>query len=290
MFSYAFLRLVVFIFSFIPFFLLQRASLLFYFLVFYLLRLRRKQVRKDLLKSFPEKPKRELIKIEQDIYKNMCQMLCETLKSFSMKKEAMLKRVCFKNPEYLDNLFKQKKSCVLYFSHSYNWEWLVSMGIRFPDEAVDIYKRIHNKFLDDYILSRRTFFGGGLVDQRTFPRYLTGLMRKNFLETDPKAFIMIADQRPRKSQESISLNFLNRKTDFLVGPEKMARRFDLEMIYLKMTQKKIGYYEISFVPFGKPSQEEALGTLTKKLVTKLESEIREDPKSWFWLHNRWKES
>lgn len=241
----------------------------------------------DLQISFPEKSKKEIRKFEKAIYRNMAVVVCEILKSLSMTEKDFKNRVSFKNMEYLRGLREEKKSCMIYLAHYGNWEWLVSLTPEIGEEAVTVYKRIHNKLIEDFVLYKRTSFGATMIDQKMFPRHLAGLVRKKALEERSHFFLMIADQRPREHQESVQVDFLGRKTHFLLGPEKVARHLDIEMIYLKMRRVKLGFYEISFIPFGNPS-DKPVGLLTKRLVRQLESDIEEDPSPWFWLHNRWK--
>ena len=287
MFSYTLLRAIVLFFRFLPFSILYFLSSILYFLFFYLIRFRRKQVQKDLKLSFPEKNKKELHAVEKAIYLNMTFVFCESLKSLSMTEKDFKHHVSFKNIEYLKDLKKRKKSSLIYLAHYGNWEWLVSLSIKFPTGCVNVYKRIHNRRIDDFFLYRRTYFGASMIDVKKFPRYMANLIREKTLKDQSYFFFMNADQKPRDHQESIELNFLNRRTKFLLGPEKVARYLDLEMIYLKIKRKKLGFYEVSFTPFGNPG-EKPLGALTESLVKQLETDILEDPSPWFWLHNRWK--
>ena len=288
MFAYLFLRFLVFFFRYLPFWVVHQISIILCFLSFYLFRLRRKQIEKSLSHAFPDKNKKERALLSWKIYLNTCDVLCETLKSYSLCQDLLQKRVKVYGLEALEKLSVQKKSCVIYFSHMCNWEWLVILGSRFPIKPVDVYKRIHNKRVDRYVLEKRSLSGAELVDQSQFQRYFKNLLRKNFQNKLPRAFIFISDHRPRASQESLELRFLRRKAKFVLGPEKIARKFDLETYYLKMSRVKRGFYRIDLLPLGNINPDKPIGFQTKKYVNMLEKDLKKRPSDWFWFHNRWK--
>ena len=288
MLAYLLLRFLVLFFKFLPFSVIHQISSFLCFISFYVLRLRRNQIEDSLSFSFPEKKQKEIHDLAWKVYRNACDTACETLKSFSMTQKEIQKRVEIVGLEGFEELALQKKSCVVYFSHMCNWEWLVALGSRLPVKAVDVYKRIHNERVDHFVLSRRNLCGADLVDQSQFSRYLAKLIRQRFHRENPRVFLLISDHRPRPYQESLEHNFLGRKTRFVLGPEKIARKFELDTFYLKMTRKRRGFYRMDLIPFGKASQDKSLGLLTEKFVKTLEKDVRERPSDWFWFHNRWK--
>ena len=288
MLAYLLLRVFVLFFRFLPFFVIHQISSFLCFLFFHVLRIRRNQIEESLSLSFPEKKQKEICSLAQKTYQNACDVACETLKSFSMTQVEIQKRVEIFGLEKFEDLAFQKKSCVVYFSHMCNWEWLVALGSKLPVKAVDVYKRIHNKRIDDFVLARRNLCGADLVDQRSFSRYLSRLIRQRFQRKDPRVFILISDHRPRPYQESFEHDFLGRKTSFVLGPEKIAKKFELDTFYLKMTRKRRGLYRMDLIPLGKASQESPLGNLTGEFVKTLERDVKERPSDWFWFHNRWK--
>lgn len=288
MFAYFFVRLSILCFKIVPFSLLYKVSWLFYILTYYALRIRRKQVFRSLLLSFPEKSKKELKIIEKKIYQNMSHVFFENIKAFSLSSKDLIKRVRYKNSECVLNYMEEQKSCILYFSHYCNWEWLATLGSAFPKRGVALFKRIHNNHVNKCILNQRESLGLSLVPQKKFLRFLNENIRKKNDQMNSKAFLMLSDQRPRASQDAITLDFLNQKTQFLLGPEKIAKRYKMPIVYLHMTRAKLGYYDVKFIPFGIPEENKPLGNLTKRLVKELENQIKKEPQDWFWMHNRWK--
>ena len=88
-------------------------------LLFHLIGYRRKVVQANLKGSFPEKSERELAAIEKDFYHFLCDYMVETVKTFSMSREQMMRRMTFSG---LDDLVEameraQKQLCFIYLGH-----------------------------------------------------------------------------------------------------------------------------------------------------------------------------
>ena len=94
-----------------------------FFFLYHLVRYRRKVVRDNLVKSFPEKTPKEIKTIEKKFYHNFCDLFAETLKLRRMTMEQVLEHLTFVNPELLNELYQKQKSVFLATQHSGNWEF-----------------------------------------------------------------------------------------------------------------------------------------------------------------------
>ena len=84
---------VLFVLNKLPFCILYIISDIFYFFVFYVARYRRRIVRENLVKSFPEKSLKEIVKIEKKFYSSFCDYIVETLKLMRMSPERIKKHI-----------------------------------------------------------------------------------------------------------------------------------------------------------------------------------------------------
>ena len=73
----------------LPFWVLYRFSTLLYVLFYHVVGYRKKVVRGNLELVFPNKPEKEINRIEKEFYKHMCDMFLETVKTMSLSKEAL---------------------------------------------------------------------------------------------------------------------------------------------------------------------------------------------------------
>jgi KDO2-lipid IV(A) lauroyltransferase len=79
-------------------------------------------------------------------------------------------------------------------------------------------------------------------------------------------------------------------TPMFLGTEKLARKLDAAVVFLKIRKIKRGRYEMEAElicenPAGLESNE-----ITNRHVSILEDLIREEPAYWLWSHKRWKHS
>lgn len=288
MLAYVFARLVVFLMSLLPWSVVYAISRFFYVLLFYVLRIRRKMVAANLRLCFPDKSPLECKRLEKDIYRNFLDVMCENIKSYSMKPAAIKAKTLYENPEVLSNYFQQGKDVIIYFVHYGNWEWAAALGLYVPNQTAAIYKPLHNRYVNNYIHKRRTPLGMNLIPHGEFPRFFFKHRRKDKLCAQHLAVGMIADQRPGGKQATVNVDFMNRDTRFMLGPEKVACHHQLPIVYLQITRTSRGCYSGKFIPMGVPDKADKEGEMTKRLAGELEKQVIADPASWFWLHNRWK--
>ncbi|MBK9109364.1 MAG: hypothetical protein IPM92_13595 [Saprospiraceae bacterium] len=116
-----------YIFSWLPFWVLYLISNTFYFIIFYLLRYRRKVVFENLKRAFPNKTNKEIHFTAKEFYKHFCDLILETLKLATLSKEEFKLRFYYANPELLTAFLKHDKSITIYAAHLGNWEWLISL-------------------------------------------------------------------------------------------------------------------------------------------------------------------
>ncbi|KAA6313931.1 Lipid A biosynthesis lauroyltransferase, partial [termite gut metagenome] len=108
---YYILYSVCFLISLLPFKILYFLSDLLYFPLYYCIRYRKRIVRKNLITSFPDKTKKEIIVVEKKFYAFFCDYIVETIKLLSIRKANMYKRMTFKNIEDCDTYIRQGRSC-----------------------------------------------------------------------------------------------------------------------------------------------------------------------------------
>ena len=81
---------------------------------------------------------------------------------------------------------------------------------------------------------------------------------------------------------------LNQDTPFVLGPEKLAKKLDLAVVYLNINRIKRGYYECEFSLITENPGNTKEYEITESFLKLLENQIRKEPAYWLWTHNRWK--
>ena len=279
---------VCYMVSLLPFWVLYRISDLFYVLLYHIIKYKRKVVRNNLRISFPQKGENEILAIEKKFYAFLCDQFIETIKLCSITEKGINKRMAFEGlPEMVSELENENKNfAFLYMGHYGNWEWMSSYSLWMPREFdfFTLYKPLHNAVADKMMIRLRSRFGAKPVPKNDILRRIVENKRNGRL------FLagFIGDQTPNRANLNFWMEFLNQDTPILVGTEKIARKFGLPVISLKMRKVRRGYYEVDFVDVcSDPGQLEP-GELTRIHTRLLERYIREVPELWLWSHKRWK--
>ncbi len=271
--------------SLLPFWLLYRVSDLVYYIVYHLVRYRRKIVRKNLTEAFPEKEIEEIIRIEKGFYRFFGDYIVETLKLFSISEKQMRRRMELGGLEELNKDLKTR-NCVVYMGHYCNWEWITSLPLHLDKEIVpgQIYHALENEAFNNLFLYLRSRFGGANIEMTTALRQLVLLKQQN------KRFVVgfIADQAPNWNNINLWTDFLNHKSAVFTGAERIAKSVNAAVYYLDMVRVKRGYYRGEFVKITDTPKEYTEYQLTIEYAKRLEASICRAPQYWLWSHNRWK--
>jgi Kdo2-lipid IVA lauroyltransferase/acyltransferase len=151
MIGYLFFRLFTAIFSILPFGAVYKVSDFLAWVLYKVVKYRRKVVEQQLQMCFPEKSSQELQVIAKRSYKNLSDIIVESIKGFSMSKEVLMDRYRFVNPE-IATKYTDRGQCVIQVAAHYgNWEWgVISYALWFRSPSMGFYKPLSNKYTDKY--------------------------------------------------------------------------------------------------------------------------------------------
>ena len=94
--------------------------------------------------------------------------------------------------------------------------------------------------------------------------------------------IFIADQTPSRNNLHYWTNFLNQDSSILTGPERLARKLDLPVIFLDTKQVKRGYYTIDMKLVTETPKETPENWITEQYARLMEKCILRNPSGWLW--------
>jgi|AGTN01.1.fsa_nt_gi Lauroyl/myristoyl acyltransferase len=270
----------------LPFSVLYLLSDILYYMAYYLVRYRRKLVRKNLRNAFPEKAKRDITKIEKKFYRHLCDYFVETVKMLRLSDEETRRRMRFENPEIINCLTKDGTSCLLSLGHYGNWEWVPSI-VMYSRPGVEmglIYKKLHSEAFDRFFMKVRSRFGPEPIEMQSAFRKM--IKKQNEGITTVVGFL--TDQRPSHYLDQYWTTFLHQDTLVQTGMEKIARHLGLSVVYLDITKVKRGYYVGRFSVITPDASKEPEFAVMERYMRKLEETILKEPAYYLWSHNRWK--
>lgn len=257
-----------------------------YPLMYYVVRYRRKVVRKNLSLCFPEDSKEELRAKEKAFYHYFADMTAEIIYSYRISDDEIRRRVVFHGLEDLEDSIRSHGGGFIMLGHLGCWEWLADVCNRLPEDFHPhvIYRKQKNESVDRLMHELREKRGCDLVDKNLLLR----AMVQNRRAEGAHVYYMLSDQKPSKHDLGHWVHFLNQETPFITGTDTLARKFDYPVYYVDVRMPERGHYDVYFKTIAIESPEMPEGLITDRFAAFLEENILLNPKMWLWSHNRFK--
>lgn len=257
-----------------------------YFFIYYFIRYRRKVVRKNLHASFSGKARKEIRRIERRFYRHFSDYIVETIKLAHIPLEELQRRARLKNPEVVNRLIDEGHTCcVLLMGHYGNWEWFSGSNTCFKgSRSYQIYRPLNNKAFDSLFINLRTHFGSYGMKKNDTIRDIIQLKQ----DKTRSVVVFLADQTPSKANLHYWTRFLNQDTPMLTGPERIARKLNLPVVFLDAKKIRRGEYAADIKLITTTPKETPEFWITEQYARLMEECILHDPAYWLWTHKRWK--
>ena len=268
----------------LPFPLLYLLSDFLYLILYRFLGYRKKVVKQYLERSFAVKSASEIEKLIPAFYRNLCDVIVETLKLATVSKTELKRRTSFPDSELFNTASSAGPTLVM-GSHQANWEWALSgAAVHFNFQVDGVYKVLTNPFFEWFMLRTRSRLGPHMVNTKETLKDF--IRRKNI----PRTVSLLSDQTPPKGEIQYWTNFLNQDTAFFVGGDKLAASFKYPVFFVECIRVKRGFYEfrVTLLSDINTNSENEAFPVTERYARKLEKSIQENPADYLWSHKRWK--
>jgi len=277
-----------YLFSRLPYGTLYALSDCFQPVLYHLVRYHRRVVRRNLEASFPDKTHDEIVLMERDFYRWLCDYCVETVKLLSVSRKELLSRVEFRGVGQVEECFDHGQACAAILGHCCNWELLSATGLVFRThkEAVCglVYHPLSSPLFDRMFIKIRQGMGGVCIPKQDTLRYLESFRRQRLMNF----FGYVADQMPNVADIHLWLNFLGRETPVLTGAERLMRRMGNAVFYVVMERPCRGRYVFTFKLITKTPAAEPEFMITRRFFEMLEETVRRNPALYLWSHDRWR--
>lgn len=281
---YILLYPIIFLVSKLPFRLLYVLSDFIFIVIYYIIGYRKEVVRHNLELALPNLNARERKIIEKKSFQHLCDMFLETVKTMSITKSEIEKRFVFKNLDVYKSLEKEGKSIALMCAHYASYEWVVSLNSKINFKGYAIYKKINNKYFDKLIRDIRSEFKANLIHNRES----RDIIEQNAINKELCIYGFASDQSPMLKPLTYWSNFLNIEVPIHTGAEFLAKKYDMNMIFLRVEKVKRGYYEAYFEVLSEDVQSIPDYEITESFMRKVEKQIYSAPEFYMWTHKRFK--
>ncbi|MBQ8564599.1 MAG: lysophospholipid acyltransferase family protein [Bacteroidaceae bacterium] len=286
--GYSLLYALLFLLALLPLPILYIVSDVLYIIVYYVIKYRRKVVRENMQKVYPDMLQKERLSLERNFYKHFTDYMVETIKLLHISDKEMRRRMEFVDADVVDRYTTQGRSVMLLLGHYGNWEWIPSLTMWCAQpqgiQAGQIYRPLRNKWFDQFFIRLRGRFGTQCIAKNDTFRNLLKCKREGRVSLTG----FIADQTPSPRNIHHWVDFLGRSTPVLTGFETIARKLDMAVVYIDVEVVKRGYYRATFRllednPAACPEFD-----ITNRYNAAMEQTIRRAPHAWLWTHKRWK--
>ena len=244
---------------------------------------RRRVVRENLLRVFPDATDAERRKIEKGFYRHLCDLIFEMIKLLHISDEEMARRVEPHGVHLVDECARDGVPCFILFGHKGNWEWAEQMYTytQLPNTFCQVYRPAKDKAFDRVILQLRTRFNSVSIPQKQTLRTILRMKR----EGKPFLVAFNSDQHPNSDVMEHWTTFLGQDSAYITGAEEIGTKIGARFVYMDFEQTRRGYYRISLHEIEPAEGEKYPYTIS--YLRMLEASILRQPEQWLWSHRRW---
>lgn len=281
---YILLYPLLWLISILPFRILYLFSDIIYIIVYRIVGYRKKTVRENLSLTLPHLSDKERITIEKKFYQHLCDLFLEMVKTMTISQAEIDKRYTFTNIEIYKNLEEKQKSIAIMCAHYASYEWAVSVNSKVNFEGYAIYKKINNVYFDKLVRNIRSKFKATLISTKeTIP-----VIAANFRANKLSLYGFASDQSPKISSVFHWQKFMGITVPIHTGAEMLAKKYNMNVVFLSTKKIKRGYYEATFQIISENTKKIANYGITDQFIQLVENQIYEAPEYYLWTHKRWK--
>jgi KDO2-lipid IV(A) lauroyltransferase len=211
-------------------------------------------------------------------------MFLEMAKTMTISSNEINKRFVITNLDLVKEYESKQKSIMLLVSHYASWEWLVVLNKKMRFKGVAVYKKVNNKYFDQLVKKIRSKYNTTLVvNNETIPT-IANNQRKQILSI----YGIPSDQSPTLNRIFHNESFMGIPVPVHTGAETLAKKYDLNVLYAKVTKVKRGYYQCTLIPLSDDAKAVPNFEITSCYLREIEKQIHQAPEYYFWTHRRWK--
>lgn len=252
-----------------------------------LMRYRRKTILENLENSFPEKTSADIHAIMRGYYNILGEIIVNTICLAGATPERDGDVIEWVNDK--EHIERNKgRDWIALASHFGCWEYFPLWGWANPEcHFMCVYHPLKSVVFELFYRRLRKFSSNiaTVSMAQTVRHYI-----KNRSAEHTTVLGLVSDQSPRLTADTMWYDFLNRKTAFIEGGERLAMKFGVPVYFPYIGRLAAGRYTCRFIEIYDGKEEVAEGEITRRYVENLELMIRREPELWMWSHKRWKHS
>jgi KDO2-lipid IV(A) lauroyltransferase len=248
-------------------------------------RLRRAGMR-NLALAFPEKTKRERVRILRGEFTSIGRQLAEVCQFPKYTLENVEQVVVYDGLENYEKAYARGKGVLFLTAHFGGWEVSAFTHSMHRHWMHVVMRPMDNEYLDGLIRRYRTMHGNRMVDKDDFVRGLLSAMKAG----EAVGILMDTNMTP---PQGIFVDFFGIPACTASGLARIALRTDAAVVPgFTIWDSSLGKYRLRFDPAVELVRTGDLDAdilrNTQIFTNIIESYVRKYPEQWLWVHRRWK--
>jgi KDO2-lipid IV(A) lauroyltransferase len=243
------------------------------------MRSRAKVVRRNLQLCFPEMSDTEREYLVKKILKNTGMMMIETAISWWASDRQLRRRVTYEGLEHLEAAKAKGKGVILLTGHFTSME-IGGRLIMLQTPAYVMFRHLKNPLFNAVMMRSRIYHSEGIV-MRDDVRAMLRALRKNKV-------VWYAPDQDFGPRNSIFAKFFGVTAATIPATARMVKMTGAEVVPFVPKRNADGSYHIQIFPAWEayPSGDDIVDA--QRINDWIESQIRQMPEQYFWLHRRFK--
>lgn len=240
----------------------------------------RKIIKANLRFCFPQKSDEEINALALNIYKNFAQFGFDMLKHQNATKESIKSIVSMDDMDILQKAFETKRVIIFTTAHYSCWELIPFIYTSYFGPISIVARTLDSQVMNEKLVKNRTkHFDIELIDK-------VGGAKKMLLAIKNKRALGILTDQDASDNESMVLEFFDKKVNWVLGASVIAKKVDALLIPAFIYQKDDKYAVRCFEAMDAAihSKEE----LTLYQAKCCEEMIKFKPDQYFFFHKRFK--
>ena len=264
---------------------IKKTSKLLAFIFFYIFRIRRNVVIRNLSIAFPKLNDNEINSLALRNYQSIAITFLEIFNLNKLSKEEIKYHFSDSGFDFVSEKVNQKNGLILLTAHVGNWEiGAIASGIHLNDCITVLVKKQKNPYVASWLNNFRERFGNKQIFLGVSIRELYKTIKDNNIVG------IVGDQRGKR--DGINVTFFGKETRTFPGTAAIALKTNCPVIVLLCARQKDGNYKAIIKELNHSvfvgTVEEKIHQFNQKYMSILEEAIKENPEQWFWMHNIWK--
>ena len=235
--------------------------------------------------AFPDKPPAEVERLSRAVFAHFGGLAADLCRSEREPVEKLLARVEVVGLEHAIRAAASGRGVFFATPHLGNWEWaaLVTGASGIP--LTIVVRPLDNPLLDARLVAMRQKTGCRVVSKRDAARTLLKALRSGGVVG------ILADQRARPP-DAVVVPFFGRPAWTTTSVARLAGRTGALILPVVCLRTAPGRYRLVYSealdPAAMPEGGRKMELLTARITELVESQVRDAPEQWLWLHDRWR--